>query len=178
MKTYRILPWYFLLLIVILCGAVMLSTTEGMVTTQIIDKSETGEADNTIRMLIEKSNEEIRKKKSVFHVLVVSEKFRNYSKNSYNLSIDKAVKDLKTKLPKDDILLLISDNDKKTNNILSRISNVQLSNNIVMINCNKQYKSSMDNSKRYDLSPPDKTAIAKEVIRKRTPGIALSRVQN
>jgi hypothetical protein len=114
MKTLRILPWYFLLLIIGLCAA--MSTREGM-TVKHVDDDAT--VDSVVQFLKDKFNESVSKKD--LRLIVVSDKITTYHGTKHDI-------------------ILKSKNDTKTNLILSKISKGYLDGDTMILIANKKYE--------------------------------------
>jgi hypothetical protein len=148
MKTFRILPWYFLLLILGLCVAIM-KTTEGMIVAdQLVNATYTKDAG--IQLLTTKSNEFINnnaKTKRPLCIIFVS----NSYKGRTNMT------NVKTELNKNksvDYILFTSNDDTKANLILQHISMDKLStqnpvNPLVVLVANGGYKPANPSNQRY-----------------------------
>lgn len=148
MKTFRILPWYFLLLILGLCVAIM-TTTEGMLVDneQVVNSSYTHATG--IALLKKRASEYInnaaKTKKPMCAVFVSdSYKTRNMTK----------VRDDLNKNTKVDYLLFTSYDDTKTNVILQSISVAKLSaqnpvNPLVVLVANGAYKPTSNPNQTY-----------------------------
>jgi len=148
MKTFRILPWYFLLLILGLCVAIM-TTTEGMLVEneQVVNSSYTHDAG--ITLLKKRAGDFIAntaKTKKPMCAIFVSDSYK--TRNMTNVRNDL------NKNTKVDYLLFTSYDDTKTNVILQSISEAKLSaqnpvNPLVVLVANGAYKPTSNPNQTY-----------------------------
>ncbi len=126
MKTFRILPWYFLLLIIGLCAA--MSTREGMtVVLKTVDENYV--VDSCVQLLKDNFNKYLSKTEDL-HVIIISDKITipYHIVNNFNFK------------SKRKYIILISKNDTKTNLILSKISKSYLYGDKMILTANKKYE--------------------------------------
>jgi hypothetical protein len=117
MKTFNILPWYLLLLIVVFCVAIM-NTTEGMDNFTIKDNTT---MDDVTKKLNAKGTKHLIPKKSNVKVVVLS---KNTTSSIYKEKLANKFRQLDNM----DIQLLFSKSDDTTNKILKQISTNTLNN--------------------------------------------------
>ena len=161
MKTYSILPWYYLLLLVVLCAAI-LPTTEGMVIKSTIYS--TSPITTSVQALKNKQKIEIKKTNSDYIVVILPEKY------SSSVNISKLTTDL-YKLTSYTFALYLSKNDAKMNSILKEISNLTItpSSKALTMKINRAYTTNMTTNKMYIAGPTSVTnSIQNSVDKYRT----------
>lgn len=146
MKTFRILPWYLLLLMIGLCAAI--STREGMtVAVKDIDAEYT--VNSGVQLLKNKFNEYFSKDKDL-HVVVISDSISS----RLNPNVVNAFKG------KRNYIVLNSKDDTKTNAILAHVSENDIHGDKMLLTANTNYETHMYSTKMFI---PATNSIVKEV---------------
>ena len=150
MKTFKILPWYFLLLMVGLCVA--MSTREGMIVSAETVES-TYSPESGVNILKTKADEFLKstlKTKRNVYLIVTSSTYQgrtNMTKVIAELNKNKTV----------DYILFISKDNIKMNMILKRIadtpSQLSATNDLILLTVNPNFKPPMAETQLYTPAP-------------------------
>ena len=160
MKTFRILPWYFLVLIIGLCVTVMY-TTEGMIVSSQTVVG-TYALDTGVQVLKTKATEFINstsKTKRNVYAIFLSDTYQgrtNTTNITNELNKNKTV----------DYIFFISKDNTKVNMVLKEISASQLSvsNDLIVLTVNSGFKPPMSVTTMYVPAPSTAYTSIKEIV--------------